>query len=630
METGMNNGGHQFDAEQLADLNAAFPDLQTKGAIPREEIRDALQKLGCPIPGHELRELQGNQKKSALCDLDELYGLYLKVKALKIDSKQILKDAILRGASEVKEYDGVVGGKHTVTASEERAFTNWINKHLKDDKECAELGLLPISTEVDGQLYNRCKNGIVLSKIVNIAVPNTIDERIIEKGDSMSALFKRNENLTLVINSAAAIGCCVVNIGPEDILQGKRHLVLGLIWQLIRKAIVDTITLAQHNELAALLLPGETLEELSALKPEELLMRWVNFHLTNAGSDRRITNFHSDINDSVIYAILMDQIAPLDKKAHMINSKAILDEYDIQKRAGIVMENAAILDAGSLLSPEDIYLATDTNQRDKLNLGFVATLFNMYPGLENPGDLQIEPESLEEKTYRNWMNSMGVSPFVSHLYSNLSDGLVLLQLIDIIRPNTINWKTVTSTFDERRKLFQKQNNCVLVIEYAKSIGLKLVNVSGENIREGAQKQVLGSCFQFMRAYTNKLLREAAGADKSAPIEDAEILAWVNKHLEAIGEPTITSFRDPSLATSKPIVAVLESIVPKSTSRSMLLDDNFANAVYALSSCRKAGARVYALPEHICQTNSKMIITIFACLIVLSYNLQQQAEQKQQR
>nr|VZI36664.1 unnamed protein product [Spirometra erinaceieuropaei] len=627
----MNNGTHQFDEEQLADLYAAFPDLQTKGAIPGDEIRDALQKLGCPIAGHELRELQGNQKKGALCDLEELFNLYVRAKTLKIDSKQIRKDTLLRGASEVKEYDGVVGGKHTVTESEERAFTNWINKHLKDDKECTELGLLPISIEVDGQLYNRCKNGIILSKIVNIAVPNTIDERIIEKGDSMSALFKRNENLTLVINSAAAIGCCVVNIGPEDILQGKRHLVLGLIWQLIRKAIVDTITLSQHTELAALLLPGETLEELSALKPEELLMRWVNFHLANAGSDRRLTNFHSDINDSVIYAILMEQIAPIDKKAHMINSKAILDEYDIQKRAGIVMENARILDASTLLSPEDIYLASDTNQRDKLNLGFVATLFNMYPGLENPGDLEIQPESLEEKTYRNWMNSMGVSPFVSHLYSNLSDGLVLLQLIDIIRPTTINWKAVTTTFDERRKLFQKQSNCVLVVEYAKSIGLKLVNVSGENIREGAQKQVLGSCFQFMRSYTNKLLREAAGSDKSAPIEDAEILAWVNKHLQAVGEPPITSFRDPSLATSRPIVAVLESIAPRSTTRSMLLDDNFANAVYALSSCRKAGARVYALPEHICQTNSKMIITIFACLIVLSYNLQQNAlEQQQQR
>ena len=30
--------------------------------------------------------------------------------------------------------------------------------------------------------------------------------------------------------------------------------------------------------------------------------------------------------------------------------------------------------------------------------------------------------------YRNWMNSVGVSPYVSHLYKDLSNGLVLLQV----------------------------------------------------------------------------------------------------------------------------------------------------------------------------------------------------------
>lgn len=88
----------------------------------------------------------------------------------------------------------------------------------------------------------------------------------------------------------------------------------------------------------------------------------------------------------------------------------------------------------------------------------------------------------------------------------------------------------------------------------------------------------------------------------------------------MGEPALSGFRDPALATSRPIVAVLESIVPKGASMTMLTEDNFANAVYALSSCRKAGARVYVLPEHICTCNSKMIMTIFACLIVLSYSV----------
>ncbi len=96
---------------------------------------------------------------------------------------------------------------------------------------------------------------------------------------------------------------------------------------------------------------------------------------------------------------------------------------------------------------------------------------------------------------------------------------------------------------------------------------------------------------------------------------------MNERLASVGESSISGFRDPALANSRPIVAVLESIVPKGANREMLTADDFANAVYALSSCRKAGARVYALPEHICTCNPKMIVTIFACIIVLSYSLQ---------
>ena len=45
---------------------------------------------------------------------------------------------------------------------------------------------------------------------------------------------RRKENLTLAINSAQAIGCSTVNIGPDDVVAGEHHLVLGLIWQIIR------------------------------------------------------------------------------------------------------------------------------------------------------------------------------------------------------------------------------------------------------------------------------------------------------------------------------------------------------------------------------------------------------------
>ena len=37
-------------------------------------------------------------------------------------------------------------------------------------------------------------------------------------------------------------------------------------------------------------------------------------------------------------------------------------------------------------------------------------------------------ETREERTFRNWMNSLGVNPFVNHIYTDLSDGIILLQV----------------------------------------------------------------------------------------------------------------------------------------------------------------------------------------------------------
>lgn len=70
------------------------------------------------------------------------------------------------------------------------------------------------------------------SKLINKSAPSTIDERTINKTNL--SVYRRHENLTLAINSAQAIGCSTVNIGPDDLDTGKPHLVLGLLWQIIR------------------------------------------------------------------------------------------------------------------------------------------------------------------------------------------------------------------------------------------------------------------------------------------------------------------------------------------------------------------------------------------------------------
>jgi plastin-1 len=62
--------------------------------------------------------------------------------------------------------------------------------------------------------------GHFCSKLVIVAVPGTIDEREINKKRVINP-WERNENHTLCLNSAKAIGCTVVNIGTQDLIEGR-------------------------------------------------------------------------------------------------------------------------------------------------------------------------------------------------------------------------------------------------------------------------------------------------------------------------------------------------------------------------------------------------------------------------
>lgn len=57
--------------------------------------------------------------------------------------------------------------------------------------------------------------------------------------------------------------------------------------------------------------------------------------------------------------------------------------------------------------------------------------------------------------YRNWMNSLGVEPYVNHLYSDLRSGLILLKIFDVIKPGIVDWKKVIMKFHPMRIKFQQ-------------------------------------------------------------------------------------------------------------------------------------------------------------------------------
>ena len=57
------------------------------------------------------------------------------------------------------------------------------------------------------------------------------------------------------------------------------------------------------------------------------------------------------------------------------------------------------------------------------------------------------------------MNSMGVSPRVNHLYSDLIDGLVIFQLYDVIQPGVVDWSRVVKQFHKQRIVMEMIGTC---------------------------------------------------------------------------------------------------------------------------------------------------------------------------
>jgi hypothetical protein len=182
-----------------------------------------------------------------------------------------------------------------------------------------------------------------------------------------------------VIASAKGLGCTIVNLGANDITEGKKpYLILGLIWQLVRLDLLRQVAQIVKRGASTL----DFLNGQGDMMPEEVLVRWVNFNLSNAGSSRRIKNFGSDISDSVAYIILLSQLEPVRA------TRAALAETDLLQRAHLFLETAEKCGNRKFINERDI---VESNAR--LNLAFVAYLFNKYtaPRIKEP-----EPEKPAE------------------------------------------------------------------------------------------------------------------------------------------------------------------------------------------------------------------------------------------
>ncbi len=182
--------------------------------------------------------------------------------------------------------------KVDTTGAEMRAFATHINNCLSGDASLSRH--LPLNCSDDANmsdLFAKCQDGVLLCKLVNLAVPDAIDERAVHVEEAPN-LYQQTANQHLALNAARAIGCQLVNIKAKDL---RPAVILELLWQVIKIQLLAVVSPVTCRELLVLLADCETVADFMKLHSDVLLLRWLNYHLHKAGSRRDATNFGADL-----------------------------------------------------------------------------------------------------------------------------------------------------------------------------------------------------------------------------------------------------------------------------------------------------------------------------------------------
>lgn len=211
----------------------------------------------------------------------------------------------------------------------------------------------------------------------------------------------------------------------------------------------------------------------------------MNFHLKAAGQGE-IANLGKDLADSNKLIYVLNQ---LDSTNCSLDA---LSEEDLKERATKMIASSAAMGVGDCLGPEDL-----CKGNGRVNSVFVAAIFNCKHGLEELNEAEIEAAGIidddiagsrEERAFRLWINSMQIENcFVENLYEEVRDGLVLLRVCHRIDNATVDWTRPKMT---PKNMFDNGANCDLAEQAMRDLGVRMVGVGSQDIREGVKKNIL--------------------------------------------------------------------------------------------------------------------------------------------
>lgn len=339
---------------------------------------------------------------------------------------------------------------------------------------------------------------------------------------------------------------------------------------------------------------------------------------SNLLTGHSVSNFGADVKDGENYTVLLNQLKPEQCSRSPLQTRDLLD------RAEQVLQNADKIDCRKFLTPTALVAGNS-----RLNLAFVANLFNTHPGLDpiteeekaDIEDFDAEGER-EARVFTLWLNSLDVQPTVVSFFDDLRDGSILLQAYDKVIPGSVAWRHVNkrpASGDEVSR-FKAIENTNYAIELGKQNRFSLVGVQGADITDGQRTLTLGMVWQLMRKDIVETLGGLAQRLGKREISDADMVRWANDTSKKGGRNSnIRSFKDASIGSGIFLLDVLNGMKSSYVDYDLVAsgktdEEAYANAKLAISIARKMGATIWLVPEDICQVRSRLVTTFIGSLM----------------
>jgi plastin-1 len=475
-----------------------------------------------------------------------------------------------------------------------------------------------------------------------------MDTRVIHEPDDMEDPLPLTDayvedNVQLCLSTAKSMGIRLPSYDSDDWFNEEKHvsIVLALLRAFITRNLEKYVSISMHPELIRLAYPSEKSEAIDELGPYDWIPRWINRTLKRQ-LDTEIVDYNDDLMKTV--AALHPEFA--------CPARSFSDDPETCSAALIDFLNSDACGLDTRVRPCDL-MAENKDLQDLL-ASQIMEFKSGIPRLDKREQSKFKSVVMTDTVHTgdeamvNFLNSMLPGKLsIKNLAKDLSDGVVILKILDKVKPGCVDWDKVRDREHKKiRHKFDMMGNCNYAMKLAKDVfKLKLMSAGGEDLHGGNQKVIHSFLWQVMRYQAIQTLSSLSFDGKE--ISEDDILLWANETIVKCGEladaeehpaksEPISNFKDKQLTTACFYLDIIRVIMPGAVKPELINYDleaakggrdlgdeetvkkRLMNARYAMTLARREGAELFILAEDLVAMEQKAVLSMFAALMTIAY------------